>query len=152
MEMPLIDEKTKLFNFIPVTKKVVSLGYACGWQYRTTINITEVRPAAIKLKRACIFIIGLFTGMRRREIAELKATPCFMKNGGHYLSITRFKQSGDASGLGEPDEIPVPKIVSDAVNVLIELFALNRKKIGSEYLLLSDISTKKNLKKLKLIR
>jgi len=150
MELPMIDGNTKLFNFNPVTNKVVSKGYARGWQYRTTINITEIRPAVIKLKRACIFLIALFSGLRRREIAELKNLAMFIKNGEYYLSITRFKTSHDASELGEADEIPIPEIVADAINVLSELFSVNRKTIGSDYLLLSDILTSKGFEKIKI--
>lgn len=148
-KVPKIDDETKLFNFVPTTKKVKSLGYACGWQYRTTLDITEVRPEVINLKRACIFLIGLFTGMRRREIAELKAKPAFERNGDWYLAITRFKTSDDASGVGEPDEIPVPSIVRDAIDVLIKLFQYNREKMSSDYLLLSDIITRKRYEKIK---
>lgn len=150
MEVPMIDSETKLFNFNPETKKVKSGGYACGWQFRTNINITEVRPEVINLKRACIFLIGLFTGMRRREIAELKSTPAYKKNGDWYLAITRFKTSDDASGLGEPDEIPVPKIVCDAINTLIKLFHSNRQQMNSDYLLVADILSLKKYEKIKI--
>lgn len=150
MSVPMIDDESKLFNFLPITKKVSSKGYKRGWQYRTHCKIDEVRPEVINLKRACIFIIGLFTGMRRREIAELYATPTFVKNGEQYLSITRFKTSDDASGAGEPDNIPVPQIVSDAVNVLIRLFADIREAMGSDYLLLADKLSKKQYEKMKI--
>ena len=150
IDVPKIDDYTKLFNFSPVTKKVTSKGYRRGWQYRTTISIAEIRPAVITLKRSCIFIIALFTGMRRREIAELKDNPTFKKNGSNYLAITRFKTSDDASGIGKPDEIPVPQIVSDAINVLIELLAKNRQNMNSDYLLLSDIYSIKKYEKIKI--
>lgn len=150
IDVPMKDFETKLFNFIPITKKVKSKGYACGWQYRTTIDIREIRPQVIHLKQACIFIIGLLAGLRRREIAELKVNPLFQKNGDWYLAITRFKPSDDAAGLGEPDEIPVPKIVCDAINILIELFQTNREKMKSDYLLVSDILTRKKYEKIKI--
>ncbi|ABG40540.1 phage integrase [Paraglaciecola sp. T6c] len=150
MKVPMLDTETKLFNFTPETKKVKSGGYICGWQLRTTINISEVRPEVINLKRACIVLIALFTGMRRREIAELKSTPAFKKNGDWYLAITRFKTSDDASGAGEPDEIPVPQIVCDAVNVLIRLFKANRQQMTSDYLLVADILTHKQYEKIKI--
>ncbi|MEZ9595491.1 site-specific integrase [Shewanella sp. 10N.261.52.F9] len=149
-DVPMIDSETKLFNFVPTTKKVKSKGYARGWQYRTTLDITEVRPEVIKLKRACVFLIGLFTGMRRREIAELRAKPAFKKNRDWYLAITRFKTSDDASGIGEPDLIPVPDIVRDAIDVLIKLFKNNREQMGSDYLMVSDIMTRKKFEKIKI--
>jgi len=150
MDVPKIDEENKLFNFVPKTKKVKSLGYASGYQDRTTVNINEIRPEVIQLKRACIFIIGLFTGMRRREIAELKATPAFKKNNDWYLAITRFKTSDDAAEFGEPDEIPIPTIVKDAVDTLIKLFENNRTIMNSEYLLVSDLVTTKAFEKIKI--
>lgn len=150
MKVPMIDSSTKLFNFVPVSKEVKSHGYASGFQMRTTINITEVRSEVIQLKRACIFIIGLFTGMRRREIAELKSNPAYLMNGDWYLSITRFKTSDDASGDGEPDDIPVPVIVKDAIDILIRLFDTNRKKLDSSYLLVTDILSIKEYEKIKI--
>ncbi|MFS1869888.1 tyrosine-type recombinase/integrase [Vibrio lentus] len=148
MEIPNISEGIKLFNFDEKKQKVSSLGYACGWQWRTSINISEVRPAVIKLKRLCIFIIGLFTGLRRREISSLKAEPTFTRNGSEYLNIIRYKTASD-SEVGEYDTIPVPDIVSSSINVLIELFRDNRQSLNSKYLLVSDIVTKKQFEKIK---
>ncbi|WP_394166274.1 tyrosine-type recombinase/integrase [Photobacterium piscicola] len=148
MEIPEISEGIKLFNFDEKKQKVSSLGYACGWQWRTNIDIGEVRPAVIKLKRLCIFIIGLFTGLRRREIASLRAEPTFTRNDSEYLNIIRYKTASD-SEVGENDTIPVPDIVSKSINVLIELFKDNRKSLNSNYLLVSDIITKKQFEKIK---
>jgi hypothetical protein len=147
MKVPMIDKNTKFFNFEPVTTKVKSLGYACGEQDRTTINISEIRPEVIHLKRACIYIIGLFTGLRRREISELKAKSGYIRNGDWYLEIYRYKTSDDPSGKGSRDNIPVPKIVVDAVEVLLKLFKDNRKKLDSDYLITSDIITIKGFQK-----
>lgn len=150
MSVPEISDGVKLFNFKPVTKKVASLGYVRGWQNRTTIKIQdEIRPALIKLKRCCIFIIGLFTGLRRREIASLLDKPAYPKNGSMYLDIVRFKTASDSDSEGEPDSIPVPNIVADAIDVLIKLFAHNRRALNSQYLLVTDILTRKNYKKIK---
>ncbi|MCB5460142.1 tyrosine-type recombinase/integrase [Vibrio lentus] len=148
--VPELSDGVKIFNFVPTTKKVASKGYARGWQYRTTIDITEVRPALIKLKRCCIFIIGLFTGLRRREIAALKANATYQKNGSMYLDIVRFKTAADSDVEGQADSIPVPNIVANAIDVLIELFDDNRKNLDSEYLLVTDIITKKRYEKIKL--
>ena len=150
MTVPEISKGVKLFNFSPKTKKVVSLGYKAGWQYRTYIIINEVRPEVIKLKRACIFIIGLFTGLRRREISCLKAIFPFYENGTWNLNIVRFKTSDDPNDKGEPDVIPIPYIVVKAVRVLIKLFEEQRKLLGSEYLITVDIVSKKRFEKVQL--
>ncbi|MDA0151587.1 tyrosine-type recombinase/integrase [Vibrio sp. Makdt] len=149
MEIPEISDGVKLFNFEPKKQKVASLGYACGWQWRTSIDIGEVRPAVIKLKRLCIFIIGLFTGLRRREIAALPAKKTFTKNDSEYLNIIRYKTSND-SEVGQSDTIPVPQIVSSAVDVLIDLFQENREALDTNKLLVTDILTKKKFKRIKL--
>ncbi|HDY7465643.1 TPA: tyrosine-type recombinase/integrase [Vibrio vulnificus] len=150
MKIPDIYDGVKLFNFKPVTKEVTSLGYASGKQDRTTIPTNEIRPAVIKLKRSCIFIIGLFTGLRRREIASLKAKPAYKKNDCLYLDIIRFKQAADSEQEGEEDSIPIPKIVGDAIDILIELFAISRKTLNSQYLLVTDMPSKKNFEKIKI--
>ncbi|OED66468.1 integrase [Vibrio tasmaniensis ZS-17] len=150
MPVPELSNGVKIFNFKPITQKVTSKGYARGWQYRTTISITEVRPALIKLKRCCIFIIGLFTGLRRREIVALKANAAYPKNGSMYLDIVRFKTAADSDLEGEADSIPVPDIVANAVDVLIELFDDTRKALDSDYLLVTDIMTRKRYEKIKL--
>ncbi|MEZ9048090.1 tyrosine-type recombinase/integrase [Vibrio sp. 10N.247.311.64] len=146
--IPEVSNGVMLYDFKPITKKVASLGYSCGWQYRTTIDITEVRPSVIKLKRCCIFIIALFTGLRREEIAELKAKQAYIKNGDLYLDIIRYKTAKDDEG--ESDSIPVPVIVRDAIDVLLKLFESNRNKLESEYLLVSDIMSCKKYQKIKL--
>ncbi|MGF1758959.1 tyrosine-type recombinase/integrase [Photobacterium sagamiensis] len=150
MKVPEISRGVKLFNFIPITKRVRSLGYASGWQDRTYIRIDEIRPEVINLKRACIFIIGLLTGLRRREIANLKAKPAYLKNGSLYLDIVRFKTSSDPNDRGEPDSIPVPEIVGDAVNILLDLFEDQRNGLNSEYLITTDILSKKGFEKAKI--
>lgn len=150
MPVPELSDGIKLFNFEPIKQKVVSGGYACGWQYRTSIEIGEVRPSLIKLKRCCVFIIGLFTGLRRREIAALLAKAAYPKNGSMYLDIVRFKTASDSDEEGEADSIPVPDIVAEAVDVLIKLFDDNRKELNSEYLLVTDIITKKRFEKVKI--
>ncbi|KLN66352.1 tyrosine-type recombinase/integrase [Vibrio sp. VPAP30] len=148
IQIPEISNGVMLYDFKPITKIVSSLGYSCGWQYRTTINITEIRPSVIKLKRCCIFIIALFTGLRREEIAELKAKRAYKKNGDLYLDIIRYKTAKDDEG--ESDSIPVPVIVRDAIDVLLKLFEDNRTKLNSDYLLVSDIINHKKYKKIKL--
>ena len=151
LETPyIVGTTTKLFSLRVITKRVKSRGYKCGWQDRTWVEIKQVRPQVIHLKRACIFIIGLFTGMRRREIAELEAKPTYTKNGNDYLDITRFKTSHDPNDLGEPDSIPVPKIVAEAIDVLLRLFAINRQELNSDYLLVTDIVTSKKYEKIKI--
>ncbi|ELR63722.1 Site-specific recombinase, phage integrase family [Photobacterium marinum] len=150
MSIPELSDGIKLFNFTPITQRVKSGGYACGWQDRTTIEIGEVRPAVIKLKRCCVFIIGLFTGLRRREIAALLAKPAHKRNDSMYLDIVRFKTASDSDEEGEADTIPVPDIVAEAIDVLIKLFADNRKELNSEYLLVTDIITRKRFEKVKI--
>jgi len=150
LKLPVIDNKgTPLFELPITTKKVKSLGYKCGWQYRTTVYIEEIRPQVINLKRACIFIIDLFTGMRRREISELRAKKAYRKNGTFYLDILRFKTSDEPIMIGKPDSIPVPDIVVRAIDVLYDLFAENRSILQSDYLLVVDIITKKGFEKIK---
>ncbi|MEZ8985683.1 integrase [Vibrio cyclitrophicus FF160] len=149
MNVPEISDGIKLFNFIPKTKRVRTLGYKSGWQDRTYIKIDEVRPEVIILKRACIFIIGLFTGLRRREIANLKAIEPFYENGTWNLNIIRFKTSDEPIEKGEPDIIPIPDIVVKAVNVLLKLFEVQRTQLESDYLITVDIVTKKGFKKAK---
>lgn len=141
--------QNRIFEFIPKTKRVKSLGYTSGYQDRTTIDIDTVRPEVINLKRACIFVIGLLTGMRRSEIAHLKCGALSVRDGADYLTITRFKTSTDPK-TGYEDTIPVPPIVVKAVRVLEELFDYQRKEIGTDFLLLSDILTKKKLEKIKI--
>ncbi|AIV04974.1 integrase [Vibrio harveyi] len=148
MPIPEVSNGVKLFNFNAITKKVSSLGYSCGWQYRTHIDISEVRPSVIKLKRCCIFIVALFTGLRRRELATLKAKPTHMRDGVLYLDVTRYKTAKDDEG--EDDSIPVPPIVGEAVDVLLKLFEENRTKLDSDYLLVSDIINSKKYQKVKL--
>ncbi|OZS41880.1 site-specific integrase [Photobacterium sanguinicancri] len=149
MKVPEISEGVKLFDFTPKTKRVKSLGYKSGWQDRTYITIDEIRPEVITLKRACIFTIGLFTGLRRREISNLKANEAFYENGTWNLNIIRFKTADDPKEKGEPDVIPVPNMVVKAINVLLKLFESQRKKLGSDYLITVDIVSKKGFKKAK---
>lgn len=139
----------RIFEFIPKTKSVKSKGYTSGYQDRTTIDIDAVRPEVINLKRACIFVIGLLTGMRRAEIAHLKTGALFVRDGVYYLTITRFKTASDPKK-GTRDTIPVPPIVVKAVEVLEKLFAHQRQAIGSDFLLLSDIVTSKRFEKIKI--
>lgn len=139
----------KIFEFKSKTKKVRSDGYKSGYQDRTTIDINVVRPEVINLKRACIFIIGLLTGMRRAEIAHLKVGALFLRDGYDYLKITRFKVSSDPKR-GTADEIPVPPLVAEAVRILERLFESQRNELSSDYLLVSDIVTKKMYPKIKI--
>lgn len=149
--IPTIDDSgTHLFEFPITTKKVKSHGYACGYQDRTWINIGTIRPQVINLKRACIYIIGLFTGMRRREIAELKAKKAYIKNDKFYLDILRFKTSDEPNELGKPDSIPVTPLVAKAIDVLLELFKENRLALESDFLLVTDILSKKQFEKIKI--
>ncbi|HIH0446625.1 TPA: tyrosine-type recombinase/integrase [Vibrio cholerae] len=146
-------EKTngkKLFNLEVTTKKVKSLGYKSGWQDRTQININGVRREVIELKRSCLFIICLFTGLRRREIANLRANPAYKKNGDTYLDIVRFKTSDDPNHKGEQDSIPVPPIVADAVNCLLLLFKDQRISLNSDYLITVDYVTRKDFEKVQI--
>lgn len=141
--------ENRIFEFKPKTQRVKSLGYKCGYQDRTTIDISAVRPEVINLKRACIFIIGLLTGLRRSEIAYLKVNTLFLRDGSDYLKITRFKTASDPK-YGTPDEIPVPAIVADAIRVLERLFKAQRKELGSDFLLVTDIGNRKAYKKIKI--
>jgi hypothetical protein len=149
-KIPTIDDsETHLFELPIITKRVKTLGYACGYQDRTHIMIEEIRPHVINLKRACIFIIGLFTGMRRREIAELRAKKAYKKNGKDYLDIIRFKTSDEPNTIGKPDSIPVTTMVAEAIDVLFELFKDNRMTLESDFLLVTDIITNKKFEKIK---
>ncbi|WP_152205923.1 tyrosine-type recombinase/integrase [Marinobacter changyiensis] len=139
-----------IFALKEVTKPVRSHGYKSGWQDRTTVDISGIRPEFIQLKRACIFIIGLLTGMRRREIANIKVNPIFLRDGAYYLKIIRFKTTTSPSKEGKKDEIPVPKIVADAVFILMSMFERQRYELNSDYLLVTDIITKKGYDKIKL--
>ena len=141
--------KNRIFEFVPNTKSVKSKGYTSGYQDRTTIDISDVRPHVINLKRACIFVIGLLTGMRRAEIAYLKIGALSVRDGADYLRITRFKTSSDPK-TGTADNIPVPPIVVKAVQVLEKLFAHQRKEVESDFLLLSDVITRKKFEKIKI--
>jgi integrase len=145
----IVGSEKKLLNLKIETRKVKTLGYKCGWQYRTIISIDEVRPQVINLKRSCIFIIGLFTGMRRREISELKVGSISSVDGQYYLQIRRFKPESNAQ-VGCIDSIPVPTSVAVAVSVLERLFDFQRQTATSDYLLLSDIPSKKAFKKIKI--
>tara|TARA_R110002049_G_scaffold297673_1_gene486972 strand:- start:2717 stop:4663 length:1947 start_codon:yes stop_codon:yes gene_type:complete len=138
--------ENKIFEFNTRTNR-----YKCrsGYSDRTTIDIKPVRPETINLKRACIFIIGLLTGLRRKEIAHLKCDPLVSRDGVDYMKITRFKVSSDPKK-GTPDEIPIPAIVADAVRILIKLFQVQRTALKSNYLLVSDIVTSKAYKKIKI--
>ncbi len=148
--IPTIDTSgTQLFELPIITKKVKSLGYKSGYQDRTWIIIEKIRPHVINLKRACIYVLGLFTGMRRREIAELRAKKAYIKNGKYYLDILRFKTSDEPNELGKPDSIPVTPLVVKAVDVLFDLFKYNRSALESDFLLVTDIITKKNFEKIK---
>lgn len=138
-----------LFELPVVTKLVKSQGYTSGWQNRTWVAINQIRPQTIHLKRACIFIIGLFTGLRRREIAELPAKPAYRKNDSLYIDIRRFKTSSDPAGDGELDSIPVPAIVAEAIDVLLKLLSPSRTAYESDYLLVTDIATSKKFEKTK---
>ena len=137
-----------IFELPTITRKVKSLGYKSGYQDRTWIEIASVRPQVVELKRACIFIIGLLTGLRRKEIANLKVNALFVRDATDYLKITRFKTASDPKK-GTDDTIPVPKIVADAVRVLEELFELQRSQLNTDYLLVTDIVTGKGFKKVK---
>jgi hypothetical protein len=138
----------RIFEFKPKTQRVRSHGYKCGYQDRTTIDVGSVRPEVINLKRACIFVIGLLTGLRRGEIAFLKVGALFVRDGREYLKITRFKTASDPKR-GKADEIPVPAVVADAVRVLEELFKVQREELQSDFLLVSDIVTENGYKKIK---
>lgn len=139
----------RILEFKAKTQQVRSLGYKSGYQSRTTIDIDAVRPELINLKRACIFVIGLLTGMRRAEIAHLKVGALFVRDGMDYLHITRFKTASN-SKKGTPDDIPVPGIVAKAVSVLEELLRWQRNELGSDYLLVTDIITRKRFPKIKI--
>lgn len=138
----------RIFEFKPKTQSVKSHGYKSGYQDRTSIDIGGVRREVINLKRACIFIIGLLTGLRRSEIAYLKVGALFVRDGRDYLKITRFKTASDPKR-GTADEIPVSPIVVDAVRVLEELFKVQRQELESDFLLVTDIVTSKRFKKIK---
>lgn len=150
MNIPEKRKGEKLFKLEAVTTQVKSLGYKSGWQDRTQIHIKGVRPEVIELKRACLFIIGLFTGLRRREIAHLKASPAYIRNGDTYLDIIRFKTSDDPNDEGEEDSIPVPPIVADAVNCLILLFKDQRESLNSDYLITVDYVTRKDFERIQI--
>lgn len=137
-----------IFQLPTITRKVKSLGYKSGYQDRTWIDISSVRPQVIELKRACIFVIGLLTGLRRKEIANLKVNGLFVRDGTSYLHIMRFKTASDPKK-GTADTIPVPEIVADAVRVLEELFQLQRVQLNTDFLIVTDIVTRKAFKKVK---
>lgn len=151
LNIPTIDDDgTPLFEIKETTKLVRSKGYTSGWQERTWLIIEEIRPQVINLKRACIYIIGLFTGLRRREIAELPARlPKFSENI-WWLDIVRFKTEDDPNETGTPDCIPIPGITAKAIEVLYYLLENNRQALESNFLILADILTKKQFEKAKI--
>jgi hypothetical protein len=79
----------------------------------------------------------------------LKVNATFARDGQDYLYITRFKTASNPRK-GTPDNIPVPRIVVDAIQILENLFKHQRKELESEYLLVSDIITVKRYSKIKI--
>ena len=151
LEIPKQRENGKpLFAIQENSKMVRSKGYASGFQPRTWLNIDEIRPQVIQLKRACIYIIAFFAGLRRREIAELPHQTPHYDGTYWWINIVRFKTEDEPISEGRKDIIPVPKIVADAINVLVKLFQHTRDELCSNYLIVSDKLTKKRYEKIKI--
>lgn len=81
----------------------------------------------------CITIIFATTGMRRSEVARLKADCTETDADGHWLTFVVFKTS--EASQGDRKKIPIPQVTFNAVAVLRSLCASSREFGRHDYLL-----------------
>lgn len=102
------------------------------------IKTSELRPLFKELKGACICMILLLTGMRIRELQNLKIDCAKQTSKNTYtLKYQIFKTTYDAEE-GETQNIPIPEIIFKAINALAEIDSYYRKESRSSYLLVSS--------------
>lgn len=116
------------------------------------VGLEEIHKMIQKLAGACIFVICLFTGVRRRELINLKTTALAINGEALDLFHDAVKQVADAGPdakfdlqrkiykidknqiRGRAHEVPIPAKAAHAFAILVELFRQGRKMIGIDYL------------------
>lgn len=73
------------------------------------------------VRNSVFILVALVTGARKSELATLKFSDLIIDaNGDYWLRITRWKTARNPTK-GEPDELPIPKFIGDAIRTLESL-------------------------------
>jgi len=88
----------------------------------------KLREAIDKVRNAVFIFVALLTGLRRRELANLKFNDFYKSlNGECFVDITRFKIAEDPNYTGESETLPIPNYLYDYIVRLKDL----REYIGN---------------------
>lgn len=102
------------------------------------LAMSEINKARKLLVASCISIILLLTGMRIKELQQLKVGCCKETEKDLFvLYYKTFKTAHDAE-TGEDTNFPVPKILYKAINILTSIYKDRREKLNSDYLIVPE--------------
>lgn len=116
-------------------------GWQIHWKHGYRLALNEV-------KNSLLVSVGLITGMRIRELSELKYDDFSYDedSGNWFLDITRFKTTDDPNYYGETDTIEIPPYFGETVQ---KYKSLRDSMVGDNSDILFDNNLSRNANKVK---
>ena len=121
-----IDKTSNIAWFSPI--------FASDLRNSDSLYLKDIHESSKNLLGACISIILLITGMRIRELQNLKVGCCIPIDSNLYKLNYKIFKTASNSEHGENADFPVPKIIFTAVSLVERLLTRVRSEIDSDFL------------------